>query len=740
MRLVMAPEVMRYTKEQVGLPDRDIAYGQITITDISCCNEPQLDTTRVWLGWNIHTEGWNTPDKQYAYLSDSPDGLSASLNFSALAVDNDPSRPDTRGIGLSRPDLAHEYAANNSFVQCPPLTNGIGTVTFRARTFTTNQAVASYITLFGSVEPDACQVAVPEAWEKLATFRITNTTYQTYKWSTTDDASKYAAIRLEVVGSRHGRMPNPSVVQGWEQPPAKPIQRVWVDEITVSEPTPVRVVFRNVRPFRSGLAETTALQPIPNVMDSREQPGSGESWGIQATVEPQQMSDELVTTSVVVYAAFYRGVSPWGYAVWRDKVNAVKLERVGSDLTFRSTANNPASIVGPDMTADGSVPNSVWQYYVWTEYLDKSGVRHAHGLDASEWCPPSWYDGVADLNEQYGEGLADRFAGYTILGLNPNVWINAMVLSPHIRQLVGSDTSTNVSVVLRKGDSTNIVYTTDSWHQIGEVTTNGVTIAEARGRGSRADAHKWTLELKNVQGTIDVRVGAETGSDVTAAGFTQNNRYYDAIMAWLAAKGDDDEGLYMAEQWDMGNRKVGDLDLMDMYWLDIDPTRPGWVLKGGMGGLSGATPVAPIVVDDPELGPQTNVRVVVTMMITNRLNAMAYAPSRLQGVEPGSMSSGYDVKQDWYGPTFKICGALQREDVRDVYLPLRWFVFGPGSFNENFQAVIDVRDPYGLNSPGFDQGWSEDATTPIFYKWKISDESPTECAIPELLGADSTYQ
>ncbi len=741
MRLVVAPEVMRCAEEQVGLFDRDVAYGQITITDISCYNEPLLDTTRVWRGWNIHTEGWNASDKQYAYLPDSPEGLSCSLNFSAIAADNDPSRPDTCGIGLSRPDLAHEYAANNSFVQCPPLTNGIGMVTFRARTFTTNQTVASYITLFGSAEPDTCQVDVPEAWDKLATFRITNTTYQTYKWSTTDDALRYAAIRLEVVGSRHGRMPASSVVQDWEQPPETPIQRVWVDEITVSEPTPVRVVFRNVRPFRSGLAETVDPQPIPNVMDSREQPGPGESWGIQATVEPQQMSDEFVTTSMVVYAAFYRGVSPWGYTAWRDKVSAVKLERVGSGLTFRSTANNPASIVGPDMTADGSVPDSVWQYYVWAEYLDKSGVRHAHGLDANEWCPPSWYDGVANLNEQYGEGLADRFSGYTILGLNPNVWINAMVFSPHVRQIVGDDTNNNVSVMLRKGDSTKIVYTTDSWYQIGEVTTNGVTIAEARGRGSRTDtpAHKWTLELENVQGTIDVRVGAETGSDVTAAALTQNNRYYDAIMAWLAAQGDDDEGLYMAEQWDLGNRKVGDLDLVSMYWLDIDPTSPGWVLKGGMGSLSGATPVAPIVVDDSELGPQTNVRVVVTMMITNRLNATAYAPSCLQGVEPGSVSSGYDGKQNWIGPTFKVCGALQKADVRDVYLPLRRFVFGPGSFDENFQAVIDVCDPFGPNSPGYDQDWSGDATTPIFYKWKISDESPTESGTPERLESDSTY-
>ncbi|MDO4366844.1 MAG: hypothetical protein Q4D70_08605, partial [bacterium] len=348
MRLVVAPEVMQYCEENEG-PARDADYGKITITRISCYNEPPLDM-RSWWGWNLHTEGWNTDDKQYAYLFDSPEGLSGSLNFSALRRDNETA--DARGIGLAQPELEVEYQENNSFVQCRPLTNGIGTVTFRARTFTTNQTVSSYVTLFGSSEPDSYQVDNPQDWTALATYEITNTTYQTYRWSTTDDTAKIFAVRLEVNGSRHGR--TPSSPEAWERPPVMPIQRVWVDEITASEPIAPRIAFRDVCPFRSHIGDLPAFA-VTNVADLSEQPILGESWGIQATVEPQQMSDELDASSVVVYASFYRGTSPWGYTRWKDKPGAitVQLEKVSSNLVFRSTYNNAASVIGPDMTPNG---------------------------------------------------------------------------------------------------------------------------------------------------------------------------------------------------------------------------------------------------------------------------------------------------------------------------------------------------------------------------------------------------
>ena len=972
MRLVMAPEVIAQSLADEG-PDRDVDYGKITITRISCYNEPALDL-RSWWGWNLHTEGWNTEDKQYAYLFDSPEGLSGSLNFSALRRDNETA--DARGIGLAQPELETEYQENNSFVQCPPLTNGIGTVTFRARTFTTNQTQSSYLTLFGTSEPDSYQVDNPQDWTALATFEITNTTYQTYRWATTDDNTKVYAIRLEVNGSRHGRVPaNPA---DWEKPPVKPIQRVWVDEITASEPIVPRLVFRDVRPFRSHIGDIPA-HPVTNVTDLSEQPILGESWGIQATVEPQQMSDELDASSVVVYASFYRGVSPWGYDQWKDRPAAitVQLEKVSSNLVFRSTYNNAASVIGPDMTPNGIFPNNVWQYYVWAEYKDRQGIAHVHGLDATEWGPPSWFYGIKNLNETYGSGLANRFAGYTILdsispqrawlnevnicdtgtmddyanqfieiavpqgadltdwridlldrnvkrgtiarfgsgnarvtsktgsrpgvdatnsytfvalrspaallqdrvseadgswmrtptdstGMNytslslidgnlrnyeayglalvrpsgviehqiifsgtntylggpleylasgtnllakakaadgpdshwffagedmvggtlgvfrshgedascwtnqmiataaalnrladgtpqdidgdwflqpngTNVWIYSSVLGAHISQKVGSNTNRTAVVIIRKGDSTNIVYTTAPWYQIGEVKTNDVVIAEARGRGSRSDrpAHTWTLQLKDVQETVNVTVDEEPSKDVVDAGLSRDDPYYNAIMAWLTSFGEDLAGIYKAEQWDLANRKTGDLDIRDMYWLNIDPTTAGWVLKAGMGGLGDAA-VAPVPYEDETVGSLTNVRMVVTMMITNRLTNVGYAPDRIQGLEPGSSSYAYDGSSNWTSATFKICGALQKEGVQDKFYPLRWFVFGPDSFDVNCEARIEISDPHAKSSPGYFNGWHDFPDLPVFYKWMLNAEPPAYDTT-EMLKADSTY-
>ena len=970
MRLVMAPEVIAQALADEG-PDRDVDYGKITITRISCYNEPALDL-RSWWGWNLHTEGWNTEDKQYAYLFDSPEGLSGSLNFSALRSDNE--TVDARDIGLAQPELEAEYQENNSFVQCPPLTNGIGTVTFRARTFTTNQAHSSYVTLFGSSEPDSYQVDNPQDWTALATFEITNTTYQTYRWATTDDNTKVYAIRLEVNGSRHGR--NPPNPADWEKPPVKPIQRVWVDEITASEPIVPRLVFRDVRPFRSHIGDIPA-HPVTNVTDLSEQPILGESWGIQATVEPQQMSDELDASSVVVYASFYRGVSPWGYDQWKDRPGAitVQLEKVSSNLVFRSTYNNAASVIGPDMTPNGIFPNNVWQYYVWAEYKDRQGIAHVHGLDATEWGPPSWFYGIKNLNETYGSGLENRFAGYTILdsispqrawlnevnicdagttddyanqfieiavpqgadltdwridlldrnvkrgtiarfgsgnarvtsktgsrpgvdatnsytfvalrspaallqnrvpeadgswmrtptdstGMNyttlslidgnlrnyeayglalvrpsgviehqiifsgtntylggpleylasgtnllaqvkaadgpdshwffagedmvggtlgvfrshgedascwtnqmiataaalnkmkdgtlqdidgnwflqpngTNVWIYSSVLGAHISQKVGANTNRTAVVIIRKGDSTNIVYTTAPWYQIGEVKTNDVVIAEARGRGSRTEGHTWTLQLKDVQETVNVTVDEEPSKDVVDAGLSRDDPYYNAIMAWLTSFGEDLAGIYKAEQWDLANQKTGDLDIRDMYWLNIDPTTAGWVLKAGMGGL-GDTAVAPVPYEDETVGSLTNVRMVVTMMITNRLTNVGYAPDRIQGLEPGSSSYAYDGSSNWTSATFKICGALQKEGVQDKFYPLRWFVFGPDSFDVNGEARIEISDPHAKSSPGYFNGWHDFPDLPIFYKWMLNAEPPAYDTT-EMLKADSTY-
>jgi len=420
MRVVVAPEVLAKAIASQG-PTCDVDYGRITINKAYCYDEPALDL-RSWWGWNLHTEGWNTADRSYAYLTDSPNGLSAMLNFSPDKSEN--SAADAKGIGLGEENLA-EYKKENPFIQCPPLTNGIGTVSFRARKFNAAETKSSRVTLYGTQNPTYYQPEYPEVWEKLAEFEITNSTYRTFAWKTTQDSTKIQAVRLEVTGARHGRNQQltPSKDVGdWEKVPnaQRPIQRVCIDEISVSEPIVPRLVFRNVFPFRSSQLRQTDYVAVSNVTSMNEQPITGESWGLQATVEPQQMGDELDESTMRVYAAFHTGISPWGFCQWSNDTRRVELVRMGDSLVYRSHISRPETIQPPIYSAE------TVQFMVWAEFKDKAGVDHVHRIESSEWAPPSWYYGIDNYNQLYGAGLADRFSCYTIVdSISPKrAWVN----------------------------------------------------------------------------------------------------------------------------------------------------------------------------------------------------------------------------------------------------------------------------------------------------------------------------
>ena len=193
------------------------------------------------------------------------------------------------------------------------------------------------------------------------------------------------------------------------------------------------------------------------------------------------------------------------------------------------------------------------------------------------------------------------------------------------------------------------------------------------------------------------------------------------------------------------------LGLKDMYWLDIDPTVEGlvsgenaWVFRAGIGGTGlGSDAIQPVYFRDYDQ-VYTNSRVTVTMMISNTVTKAAHAPDHLLGLEPGSSSIDYDLGSPaWTSVTFKVVGALQRTgdewtELRKTYYPLRWFVFTPGSFDENFTATIDLWDPYSDNSPGMFYGWGDFPGVPVYYKWRL-DGDPAWYDTAEPLKAKSTY-
>ena len=432
-----------------------INYGKITLTGAYCYNEPALNL-RSWFGWNVHTEGWDGSGNagEYAYLTDWPDGLSITLNFSALESENRNTYTDAKRIGLGEPTKENEYRGQNPFVQCAAITNdtGIGSVSFRARLFDTNKTSA-VITLYGSEDAAADQPSTGSAiWKPITNFVVTTPTYQAFEWTFKGAQSDYHAIRLEAAGARWGRKPgsapapyidpNDKEVGDWEwgdltdstygASVQEPINRVCIDEVSVGELIRPRLKFLDVRPFREHLG-SEEICVITNIMTANQQPLIEESWGIQCRVEPQQMADELDMDSIRVWMEVYRGRTPWGYKNWvSNKVDNVtrfssELKRVStSNLVFRSYYMIPGSIMKPEMT-----PNTVYQYAVRATYRDKSGseVEYPAELDAKDWVKPEWYRG-SDVGKDNDSGISELFSAFTILdSISPyRAWINELNL------------------------------------------------------------------------------------------------------------------------------------------------------------------------------------------------------------------------------------------------------------------------------------------------------------------------
>ena len=433
IRVIVDPDIVsRVVNAPREQRDALIDYGKITLTKAYCYNEPALNL-RSWFGWNVHTEGWDGAGGagRFAYLTDWPDGLSIALNFSAKEGDNDVTRPDTLGIGLGEPDKATEYAGQNPFVQSAALTNGIGTVSFRARLFDTN-APRAVITLYGGKDPAADQPSTESmSWEILTNFVVESKTYQAFEWESKAATSPYQAIRLEAAGARWGRYPGPQAA-AWEwydvNPKQQPVNRVFIDEVSASELIVPRLKFLDVRPFRTNLG-TEDICVITNIMSADQQPLMLESWGFQCRLEPQQMADELDTSSIRVWMEVYRGEEPWGYEQWKDKPVdgktrfSAELQRVSdSNLVFRSYYMKPESIMPPERK-----PNTVYQYVMRAIYHDKSGsdVEYPAVLESSDWTVPTWYRG-STVGAGNNSGDPSQFAAYTILdSISPQrAWIN----------------------------------------------------------------------------------------------------------------------------------------------------------------------------------------------------------------------------------------------------------------------------------------------------------------------------
>ena len=462
IRVIVDPAVVSHVvnTKDAATHEKLIDYGKITITKAYCYNEPALDL-RSWFGFNVYTSGWDDNSSgPYAYLTDWPAGLSIALNFSAKTGDN--ALREAQGVGLAEtdPSEVQQYSQQNPFIQSASLTNanGIGTVSFRARLFDTNSppsATPAVVTLYGGVNPSSDQtINESREWDALTNFVVTSSTYQAFEWTFPGSKNEYKAIRLEAAGARWGRSPS-SQAEAWEwgdltdrskfgsSVVQEPINRVFIDEVSVSELIVPRLKFIDVRPFHDKLG-SEEICVITNITKAEQQPLYQESWGIQCRLEPQQMADELDTDSIRVWMEVYRGTEPWGYENWKDlprekntSVNGKmrllqqrftsELQKVpDSDLVFRSYYLFPESILPPE-----EEPGTVYQYMVYATFLDKSGkgTVHTNVLESVDWSPPPWYRG-STVGAANASGDSSQFSAFTILdSISPQrAWINELNL------------------------------------------------------------------------------------------------------------------------------------------------------------------------------------------------------------------------------------------------------------------------------------------------------------------------
>ena len=316
----------------------------------------------------------------------------------------------------------------------------------------------------------------------------------------------------------------------------------------------------------------------------------------------------------------------------------------------------------------------------------------------------------------------------------------------HIYQTVGDAVNTNGSmvIVIPKGSQkgTNITYTVDRWYELNGVTTNGVAASWTETAPGRYTANVGAGASNNVTVVASAKLDDRLVSDY---GLTPDNKYRDAVIDWLE-KGEslkfgewanpDSDDIKLAEYQSLSGNIVTNLTLTQMYWLDIDPTAGDFVFRGGM-----SAPPQPILksvgVDGVDyVSDAPNFRMGVKLYITNKTDiaenkyyGKAWAPYVLRGLKPGESSLDYSLSspRQWTNVTFKITGLLNNGKTslsnRDNWIPLRWFVFKPDSFNEDFVTTIEVKDPFGTESPGYSAGWYDwvmkNGPVPVFFSWSL---------------------
>ena len=395
-------------------------FGDVTITSITCSDEPPVDV-HSWWGWNIRTVGGDQDSEKMMFLDDfsteaGGSGLSLAINNS---VDEN--------YSISRIDVAdrESYIQHKPFVQTPTFTSNIvGEVVFKARKYSEADPTAT-VTLYGSrnaTETDEGK------WERIdgAVFMVSNAWYETYRAKMDP---KYKSFRLAVAGVEGVVEDSDGGGNGLPAGANDPPPRVLLDEMFVSEAVNAIMGFKHVGCFRHDMS---GLGVVPNVPSRDEQPICEEAWGVQCEIYGAQLASDIdFTHTPRVKLHWFDGIAPWGYENWKDSPSAHSawlsraIETDEDRFVYRSTMRTSPDAVIPMSLAAPSYVQYTLEVVFYTK--ENPTVPVTNWLNSSDWKIPEWYRPL-DLNAQYG-GSGD-FAAYNILdNIAPGwAWINEVNL------------------------------------------------------------------------------------------------------------------------------------------------------------------------------------------------------------------------------------------------------------------------------------------------------------------------
>ena len=324
----------------------------------------------------------------------------------------------------------------------------------------------------------------------------------------------------------------------------------------------------------------------------------------------------------------------------------------------------------------------------------------------------------------------------------------AKIANGYVTQSIGSSERTTETVVLyvRMGleAGTNIVYDLADWHEIESIaeTEKG---KPTRTYGPYLNKRQVTFPAAiNASNDVTLVVTTRMRNDLVEHGLTPENPYTADVLAWLEngwrGKNRDETfanpggEIHPAKIVDLSGADTGHkLELTDMYWLDMDPTVTGLVLKAAM-----SDSPAPIKIVEGKTEYE-DVVFGVHMEIFNECDPSFahYAPYTLNGL--GGKTSMDTSPDDWDAVTFKVTGYLMNghDDEKDpdkVWMPLRYFVFDRNSFDPaTFEAKVQVKDPFFQV-----EDWLRFYGTQVFFKWHI-DSRRFGAWSTDVLKPDSTF-